>query len=93
MTPSPTHPVPCEFPFLTISSTLNSDAANSLQSLSSGIVFAVNLRIMMYGEGIANLAGLLREVEGSQILAWTGTGEPPVRGSDVDWVKEGSNLL
>lgn len=50
-----------------------------------GVVFAVALRLM--DGSMERLQGLLTETPGSQILAWTGTGEPPVTPDVVRNVK------
>ena len=58
-----------------------------LRTKSHGFVFAVNARISMHPVSIDNLNNLLEEVEGSQLLIWTGTGEPPIREVDVEFLK------
>ena len=52
---------------------------------AGGIVFAANFRVA--GRDLEGLKGLLMRVEGSQLLLWTGTGEPSVNGGYVEWMK------
>jgi len=54
-----------------------------LVSRSGLIVFAVNFRIMREEESRESLRTALAKVANSQLLLWTGTGEPPVREADV----------
>ncbi|GMH59784.1 hypothetical protein TrST_g1593 [Triparma strigata] len=55
-----------------------------LSEKSAGIVFALNLRIAM--KDLNTVKGLLA-VPNSQILFWTGTGEPSVHKSYLEWVE------
>ena len=52
---------------------------------AGGVVFAANFRVA--GRDLEGLKGLLRRVEGSQLLLWTGTGEPSVNEGYIDWMK------
>ena len=61
---------------------------HDLASRSALLVFAVNFRILQQEESRASIGSLLERVEHSQILCWTGTGEPPVRREDVDEMQD-----
>jgi len=58
---------------------------HELESKTGGVVFAANLRICMKDPSV--FVVLLRRCKESQLLLWTGTGEPAVLQSYVDWTR------
>ncbi len=58
---------------------------HKLGERSGGLVFAANARIVFREP--ETMAELLEQMPVAQLLLWTGTGEPPIRQSVVDWLK------
>jgi hypothetical protein len=52
-----------------------------------GIVLALNARVLCLSPRVFD--PFLSEFEGSQLLCWTGTGEPPIFRSEVEGLSEG----
>eukprot|EP00929_Paragymnodinium_shiwhaense_P007230 TRINITY_DN111163_c0_g1_i1.p1 TRINITY_DN111163_c0_g1~~TRINITY_DN111163_c0_g1_i1.p1 ORF type:complete len:351 (-),score=73.97 TRINITY_DN111163_c0_g1_i1:818-1870(-) len=60
-------------------------AAAQKPRLPCGVVFAVSVRLA--ARDPVPFVGLLRQVPGSQLLLWTGTHEPPIDRTTVDWLQ------
>uniref|UniRef100_A0A7S1BRS7 Uncharacterized protein n=1 Tax=Corethron hystrix TaxID=216773 RepID=A0A7S1BRS7_9STRA len=56
------------------------------RSIFSGVVFAVNARVLVKNCGVFD--GLLRRVPDSQLLVWTATGEPPISRHKISGIEK-----
>ena len=52
---------------------------------AQGVVLAVNARVL--AKNCSSMETILNKIPGTQLLVWTGTGEPPISQRKIDYIK------